>query len=58
VFTIIATWIGAVLGITLLLVVAFGAFVLDFEDAVAEHRRSRRRRLDPVPVEAPTTAVP
>jgi len=51
---IIVTWIGAVLGITVLLVMAFGAFVLDFEDALADRRD---RRLDPAPVESPT-AVP
>lgn len=54
---IIATWVGAVLGITVLLVMAFGAFVLDFEDALAEHRRSRRRRIDAVVPDSPA-AVP
>ncbi|GAB3575853.1 hypothetical protein GCM10027445_38950 [Amycolatopsis endophytica] len=39
-FAIIATWVGAVLGITVLLVMAFGAFVLDFEDALADRRRT------------------
>ncbi|UQS21934.1 MULTISPECIES: hypothetical protein [Amycolatopsis] len=54
-FAIIFTWIGAVLGIAVLLVMAFGAFVLDFEDALADRRR--KRRLDPVAAEGPT-AVP
>lgn len=55
-FAIIFTWIGAVLGITVLLVMAFGAFVLDFEDALADRRR--KRPLDPVAVDSATTAVP
>ncbi|SFA84713.1 hypothetical protein SAMN05216266_101816 [Amycolatopsis marina] len=39
-FSIIMTWIGAMLGIVVLLAMAFGAFVLDFDDALG--RRSRR----------------
>jgi len=35
---IIFTWIGAVLGIAVLLAMAFGAFVVDFDDALAKHR--------------------
>lgn len=30
--TIILTWVGAMLGIAVLLAMAFGAFVLDFDD--------------------------
>lgn len=35
---IIVTWIGAVLGIAVLLAMAFGAFVLDFNDALTDRR--------------------
>ncbi|GLY64051.1 hypothetical protein [Amycolatopsis taiwanensis] len=37
-FEIIITWIGAVLGIAVLLAMAFGAFVLDFNDVLNERR--------------------
>ncbi|EHR48631.1 hypothetical protein SacmaDRAFT_0324 [Saccharomonospora marina XMU15] len=37
--SIILTWIGAILGIAVLLAMAFGAFVLDFDDT-----RGRRER--------------
>ncbi|GHF59002.1 hypothetical protein FHX82_000389 [Amycolatopsis bartoniae] len=33
--TIVFTWIGAVLGIVVLLAMAAGAFVVDFDDALA-----------------------
>lgn len=39
-FSIIMTWIGAMLGIVVLLAMAIGAFVLDFDDAIG--RRERR----------------
>lgn len=37
--TIILTWIGAVLGIAVLLAMAVGAFALDFYDAQASRRQ-------------------
>ena len=36
--TIVFTWIGAVLGIAVLLAMAVGAFVVDFDDALADRR--------------------
>ncbi|MEU6641367.1 hypothetical protein ABZ863_02340 [Saccharomonospora sp. NPDC046836] len=38
--SIILTWVGAILGIAVLLAMACGAFVLDFDDA----RNSRAQR--------------
>jgi hypothetical protein len=38
--TIVFTWIGAVLGIVVLLAMAAGAFVVDVDDALA-HRREK-----------------
>lgn len=35
-FSIVLTWIGALLGIAVLLAMAFGAFVLDFDDAIGD----------------------
>lgn len=37
----ILTWIGAVLGIAVLLVMAFGTFVLDFHDVLTDRRERR-----------------
>ncbi|GAB2980508.1 hypothetical protein LWP59_00720 [Amycolatopsis acidiphila] len=37
--TIVFTWIGAVLGIAVLLAMAVGAFVVDFDDALADRRK-------------------
>ncbi|WP_020668912.1 hypothetical protein [Amycolatopsis nigrescens] len=37
-FSIILTWIGAMLGIALLVTMAFGAFILDFDDAIGDRR--------------------
>ena len=36
--TIVFTWIGAVLGIAVLLAMAVGAFVVDVDDALADRR--------------------
>ncbi|NIH86117.1 hypothetical protein [Amycolatopsis granulosa] len=54
-FAIIMTWIGAVLGIAVLLVMAFGAFVLDFEDALADRRRNRP--VKPAPAHGPAAGL-
>ncbi|MEC3977979.1 hypothetical protein [Amycolatopsis sp. H20-H5] len=52
-FSIILTWVGAVLGLTLLVAMAAGAFVVDFDDAVGD----RRHKVPEVPDNAgPTTA--
>ncbi|WAL65455.1 hypothetical protein ORV05_31960 [Amycolatopsis cynarae] len=37
--TIILTWIGALLGIAVLLAMAVGAFALDFNDVLASRRQ-------------------
>ncbi|WP_199730523.1 hypothetical protein [Amycolatopsis panacis] len=37
-FTIVLTWVGAVLGLTLLVAMAAGAFVVDFDEALRERR--------------------
>ncbi|HEY2063617.1 hypothetical protein [Amycolatopsis sp. NBC_01480] len=36
--TIVLTWIGAVLGLTLLVAMAAGTFVVDFDEALRERR--------------------
>ena len=41
-FTLVLTWIGAVLGLTLLVAMAAGAFVVDFDDALRERRVKAR----------------
>ncbi|MFF5989757.1 hypothetical protein [Prauserella flavalba] len=48
---IILTWVGAVLGITVLLAMACGAFVLDFDDS----RGARRGQPDIGEPTTPTT---
>lgn len=37
--TIVFTWIGALLGIAVLLAMAAGTFVVDFDDALADRRK-------------------
>ncbi|WP_019813517.1 hypothetical protein [Saccharomonospora saliphila] len=46
----IVTWVGAVLGIAVLFVMAFGPVALDFTD-VRGWRRSRSRRAEQRPAE-------
>lgn len=41
-FSIILTWVGAMLGIVVLLAMAVGAFVLDFDDAFGRDRGPAR----------------
>ncbi|MFJ1762670.1 hypothetical protein ACIOD2_20295 [Amycolatopsis sp. NPDC088138] len=38
-FTMILTWVGAVLGLALLIAMAAGTFVVDFDDRLQERRR-------------------
>ncbi|WP_179956897.1 hypothetical protein [Amycolatopsis anabasis] len=38
-FSIILTWVGALLGIAVLLTMAFGAFILEFDDALGDRGR-------------------
>lgn len=38
-FETILTWAGALLGIVVLLAMAVGAFVVDFDDALADRRK-------------------
>ncbi|MGW3999229.1 hypothetical protein [Amycolatopsis sp. NPDC004772] len=37
-FTMILTWVGAVLGLALLIAMAAGTFVVDFDDRLQERR--------------------
>lgn len=37
-FAIILTWVGAVLGLALLIAMAAGTFVVDFDDRLRERR--------------------
>jgi hypothetical protein len=39
-FSIILTWIGAVLGLGLLVAMALGTFVVDFDDAFGDRRKT------------------
>lgn len=39
-FTTIMTWVGAMFGVAVLLVMAAGAFVVDFDDA-ADDRKAK-----------------
>lgn len=45
-FTTILTWAGALLGITVLVAMAFGSVAMDFDTARFKgwHRRSRREK--------------
>jgi hypothetical protein len=45
-FSIILTWIGALFGIVVLLAMAFGAFVVDVNDAL-DGREQRRAEAQP-----------
>ncbi|PWV82314.1 hypothetical protein SAMN05421630_10390 [Prauserella marina] len=54
--SIILTWIGAILGIAVLLAMAFGAFVLDFDDARNNADHKKRRALSNTTT--PTTPTP
>lgn len=40
-FSIILTWVGSILGLTLLVAMAAGAFVVDFYDARGDRRRKK-----------------
>ncbi|HKS48120.1 MAG TPA: hypothetical protein VJT49_24020 [Amycolatopsis sp.] len=44
---IVLTWIGAVLGIAVLLAMAFGAFVLDFHDRQSDRQARQHREVMP-----------
>ncbi|MBK1784401.1 hypothetical protein [Prauserella cavernicola] len=50
-FSIILTWVGAMLGVAVLLAMACGSFVLDFDDA----RSERRSKADVRKQATPTT---
>ncbi|MGW7533687.1 hypothetical protein [Amycolatopsis sp. NPDC054798] len=45
--TIVLTWVGAVLGLTLLVAMAAGAFVVDFDEAMRERRLKARSTAGP-----------
>ena len=45
-FSIILTWAGAVLGLALLIAMAAGTFVVDFDDRLQE-RRSKAKPAEP-----------
>jgi hypothetical protein len=50
-FSIIMTWIGTVLGLGALMVMAVGAFVVDVDDALGDHDKKKTP-------EAPESAGP
>jgi hypothetical protein len=53
-FSIILTWVGAVLGLTLLIAMAAGTFVVDFDDALRErHHKAAELGDNPGPTTAP-----
>jgi len=41
-FTMILTWVGAVLGLALLIAMAAATFVVDFDDRLQERRRKAK----------------
>jgi hypothetical protein len=45
--TTVFTWVGALLGIAVLLAMAFGAFVLDFHDVLTDRRARHRGEVAP-----------
>jgi hypothetical protein len=51
-FTAILTWAGAMLGITVLLLMAFGPVAIDFDSARTRHwlRRHRDEQEKPAPL--------
>lgn len=49
-FATIITWIGSVLGIAVLLAMAFGTFVLDFHDVLTDRRDRQHEVLPDQPV--------
>jgi hypothetical protein len=51
--SIILTWIGAVLGLSVLVTTAVGAVVIDFDDALGN-----RRRKSPLPESSEVPASP
>ncbi|WP_439385435.1 hypothetical protein [Amycolatopsis lexingtonensis] len=46
-FTMILTWVGAVLGLALLIAMAAGTFVVDFDDRLQERRRKAVKPAEP-----------
>ena len=50
-FTMILTWVGAVLGLALLIAMAAATFVVDFDDRLQERRRKAVTRNLPKPAE-------
>lgn len=53
-FSIIMTWIGAVIGIGLLVAMALGTFVVDLDDAFGDRLRKAKKASDGAP--GPTVA--
>lgn len=53
-FSIILTWVGAVLGLTLLVAMAAGTFFVDFDDV----RQDRRRKATELSDGSGPTAAP
>jgi hypothetical protein len=54
-FTLIVTWVGAVLGLALLIAMAAGTFVVDFDDRLQERRRKTNPG-GPHPLSQPSSA--
>lgn len=55
---IILTWVGAILGIIVLLAMAFGAFALDLDEARRGQQRKRKRKRNGSENSVPTEMMP
>ncbi len=47
-FSMVLTWVGALLGLVLLIAMAAGTFVVDFDDRLQERRR-KAKSANPLP---------
>ncbi|WP_216212809.1 hypothetical protein [Amycolatopsis aidingensis] len=56
-FATILTWIGAVLGIAVLLAMAFGAYVFDLGDAFGRRRRKPAEDQSELPGRTPSSSA-
>jgi hypothetical protein len=57
-FSIILTWIGAVLGLSMLVAMAVGAVAVDFDDAFGNRRKSPPQESPGAPESVEPTVAP
>jgi len=57
-FSIILTWIGAVLGLSVLVATAVGAVVIDFDDAFGNRRKNPSQKSPELPESPEPTVAP